>query len=425
MSDDVVIRIEGLWKRYGLPLPAVVRKGLGWLRKGLNPKSKIQNPKSDNGPWALRDINLEVHRGEVLGIIGRNGAGKSTLLKVFAGVTPCTLGRVEVRGSVFPMIEINAGIHPELTGRENVYLLGAIMGLSRQEIGVVLPEIEEFSELREWLNKPVRMYSSGMLARLGFSVAMNVEAEILLIDEVLAVGDLAFQRRCFDRIEKLRSSEITVLFVSHNIRQIQRICSRAILMDRGEIVQRGSATEIANAFYSDSVQAHSRYVEQILSKQGDTNEEILIDSVKIHNENDEATDAIVTGRPLRVDVEFNVREVIENAYVSLNLRTSDFVFLACQKAQGIRLPAGKSTLTWQVPVLHLLPGTYLLSTTIKEANNRNVLRDEGNRVLTVLPNRFGTNIDGLVNLPTEWQLTASGTGREKHLLFAGKWDTSS
>ena len=444
MSDDVAIRIEGLWKRYGLPLPAVVRKGLVWLRRNLHPQhalshaegSKIpdpcsaehtspgRNPQSNDGPWALRDIDIEVRRGEVLGIIGRNGAGKSTLLKALAGVTPCTLGRVEVRGSVFPMIELNAGIHPELTGLENVYLLGAIMGLSWQEVRVVIQEIVDFSELGEWMNKPVRMYSSGMLTRLGFSVAMNVSADILLIDEVLAVGDLQFQRRCFDRIEKLRSSGVTILFVSHNIRQIQRICSRAILMDEGGIFQRGSATEIANAFYSDSVKAHSRYVKQILSKQRGNGEEVMIASVSVYNENSELTDEIVSGRSLRVDVEFNVREQIENAYVNLNMRTSDFVFLACQKAQAIRLPARKSTLTWRFQVLHLLPGTYILSTTLKDSNNRYIVSDGGNRVLTVLPNRFGTNIDGLVNLPTEWQLTVNRTGNKKHLIASGRWDTS-
>ena len=181
MSEDVVIRIEGMWKRYGLPIVPALRRGWRALR-GRGP--------GNEDAWVLRDVNLEVRRGETLGIIGRNGAGKSTMLKVLAGVTPPTRGRVEVRGRIFPMIELNAGVHPELTGRENVHLLGAVMGLGRREVRAKLPAIENFCELGEWFDKPVRMYSSGMLARLGFAVAINVDSDIIMVDEVFAVGDL-------------------------------------------------------------------------------------------------------------------------------------------------------------------------------------------------------------------------------------------
>ncbi len=190
MSDDVVIRIEGLWKRYGLPLPAVIRKGWNLVRHG-----HLESGNGDHGPWALRDVNLEVRRGETVGIVGRNGAGKSTLLKVLAGVTAPTRGRVEIRGRIFPMIELNAGLHMELTGRENVRLLGAVMGLSRREMESRLPDIEEFTELGVWFDKPVRTYSTGMLGRLGFGVAVNIESDVVLIDETFAVGDLKFQKQ--------------------------------------------------------------------------------------------------------------------------------------------------------------------------------------------------------------------------------------
>ncbi|MBZ0306406.1 MAG: ATP-binding cassette domain-containing protein, partial [Anaerolineae bacterium] len=166
-----VIRVEGLYKQYGLPLPSPFSR----LRGLTEPK------------WSLRDIQFEVRGGETLGIIGYNGAGKSTLLKVLAGVTPPTRGQVEVRGRVFPMIELNAGMNMELTGRENVLLLGILMGMSRAEIRAKLPEIEDFCELGKWFDEAVWKYSSGMLARLGFSVALNVDADILLVDEVLAV----------------------------------------------------------------------------------------------------------------------------------------------------------------------------------------------------------------------------------------------
>ncbi len=189
MSEEVMIRIEGLWKHYGLPLPRIVRRGWNWLTH------KNESSGDSGGPWALKDINLEIRKGETIGIVGRNGAGKSTLLKVLAGVTAPSRGLVEIRGRLFPMIELNAGLNMELTGRENVRLLGAVMGLSRREIESKLPDIEEFTELGDWFDRPVRMYSSGMLARLGFGVAVNIESEIILIDETFAVGDLKFQKQ--------------------------------------------------------------------------------------------------------------------------------------------------------------------------------------------------------------------------------------
>ncbi len=248
MSDDVIIKVEGLWKRYGLPLVPAVR---GLVTRLRNSKSSTLN---ERGPWALRDISFEVKRGETLGIIGRNGAGKSTLLKILAGVTPPTRGQIEVRGRVFPMIELNAGIHPELTGRENVRLLGAIMGLSRLEIEEKMPEIEEFTELEEWFNQPVRKYSSGMLARLGFGVAMNVEADILLVDEVLAVGDVGFQNRCLGRMKEYREAGKTILFVSHALEMVQYLCQQVMLLDKGEAIVEGKPEGVITQY--ENIQYH-------------------------------------------------------------------------------------------------------------------------------------------------------------------------
>jgi ABC-type polysaccharide/polyol phosphate transport system ATPase subunit len=195
-------------------------------------------------PWALRDISLKIARGEVLGVIGPNGAGKSTLLKILAGVSPPTKGKTAVKGKVFSMIELNAGLHPEFTGRENVYLLGAIMGLSRSFIKNKMTRIEEFCEIGQYFDKPVRTYSDGMLARLGFAVAVNVKADILLIDEVLAVGDLNFQNKCLRKIKQLKESQdATIIFVSHNLDMVQYLCQRAIILDKGSIIKDGPADE--------------------------------------------------------------------------------------------------------------------------------------------------------------------------------------
>ena len=203
MSDimsvkETVIELNDVWKRYGLPL-------LPFLRRQLHRTQGKQLQREAYGPWALREINLSIKQGDALGIIGRNGAGKSTLLKLLAGVSPTTHGTLMTKGRIFPMIELNAGLNTELTGYENIEILSAIMGLRHDMLQERIPRIAEFSELGDWLERPVRTYSSGMKARLGFSVAINVDADILLLDEVLSVGDVAFQKKCPQVFRRLGS----------------------------------------------------------------------------------------------------------------------------------------------------------------------------------------------------------------------------
>ncbi len=238
MAQDTVIKVEGLWKRYGLPSPKMLLNRL------------IGREADSSGPWALREINLEITRGETFGILGRNGAGKSTLLKVLAGVTLPTRGNVEVTGRIFPMIELNAGLNPELTGRENVKLLGSIMGLTRSEMEDKLPGIEDFTELGEWFDKPVRTYSSGMLGRLGFGVAVNIESDVILIDETFAVGDLRFQNKSLARMQRLRESGATILLVSHSLETLQFVSSRGILLEQGRLLREGEILETITQYES-------------------------------------------------------------------------------------------------------------------------------------------------------------------------------
>ncbi len=240
--NDVVVHVEGVWKRYGLPLvPALRRQWRQWVGRPMSI--------DEQGPWALRDISVTVRRGDALGIVGRNGAGKSTLLKILAGVTPPNKGRVRVSGRLFPMIELNAGIHPELTGRENTYLLGAIVGLRRRELNARMKTIEEFCELGEWFDRPVRVYSSGMLARLGFSVAVNVDTDILLVDEVLATGDIGFQKKCIDRINEMIARDgTTLLLVSHSPHEVESLCRDGILLDNGVPVFSGPPKELLEQY---------------------------------------------------------------------------------------------------------------------------------------------------------------------------------
>lgn len=200
--------------------------------------------------WALRDLSLEVRKGEVFGIIGQNGAGKSTLLKVIARVLRPTQGRVQVRGRVVPLLELGAGFHPELTGRENIVLNGAMFGFTRAEMNRKVDRIIEFAEIRDFIDAPLRTYSSGMWARLGFAVATDVNPDILILDEVLSVGDEAFQRKCLDRIDTFRANGATILMVSHNTVMVQDRCQRAAWLVHGQLCMVGDSKTVGDAYHA-------------------------------------------------------------------------------------------------------------------------------------------------------------------------------
>lgn len=310
MSEEVTIRIQGLWKRYGFPIPEFVRRSVNRLRNGKQ--------SNNDGPWALRDINLEIRRGETVGIVGRNGAGKSTLLKVLAGVTTPTRGKVEVLGRIFPMIELNAGLHMELTGRENVRLLGAVMGLSRREIESGLPGIEEFTELGEWFDKPVRMYSSGMLARLGFGVAVNIESDIILIDETFSVGDLKFQNKSLARVREMRESGATILLVSHSLETLQFVARRGVLLEQGGLVAEGSALEAINAYETLVFRSEQQRLEHRVRSRI-TSEEVNIYGARLYSEDGESLSEVPAGSPFGIEVDIRLNRPLRRPMFSLGI----------------------------------------------------------------------------------------------------------
>lgn len=259
--SDVVIKVENLSKQYRLGTV-----GIGTLSHDLNrfwakvrgkedPYLKIgqANDRTKKGDsdyvWALKDINFEVRRGEVLGIIGRNGAGKSTLLKILSQITRPTTGSVKMKGRVGSLLEVGTGFHPELTGRENIYINGAILGMRKWEIDKKLDEIIDFAGVERYIDTPVKRYSSGMMVRLGFSVAAHLEPEILIVDEVLAVGDAEFQKKCLGKMGEVSKNEgRTILFVSHNLGAVKEICSRGLLVDFGEILQDDTSQKVVEKY---------------------------------------------------------------------------------------------------------------------------------------------------------------------------------
>jgi len=237
MSSDVAISVDHVSKLY--------RKQNQRTFKELIP-ALFGGQKVAETFWALDDVSFEVKKGETIGIIGPNGSGKSTLLKLIAGVTKPTKGEIKVNGRIAPLIELGAGFHPELTGRENVYLNGVILGLTRAQIDEKFDEIVDFAELWEFIDQPVKHYSSGMYLRLAFAVAVHTDPEILLVDEILAVGDASFQEKCRRRMEDFKKKDVSIVFVSHSNESIREICDSAVLLRSGSLITKGSASDVLN-----------------------------------------------------------------------------------------------------------------------------------------------------------------------------------
>jgi len=242
MTEDVAIEVRDLAKRY-----EITGDQAGYLLLTERSTQRVKNFGRGSKPqefWALRDIDFEVRRGETLGVIGHNGAGKSTLLKILSRITPPTKGEVHLRGRVGALLEVGTGFHPELSGRENVFLNGAILNMKRNEIQSRFDEIVEFADIGPFIDTPVKRYSSGMQLRLAFSVAAHLEPEILIIDEVLSVGDLAFQQKCLGRMEEASKEGRTVVFISHSLPSVVNLCDRAIMLSEGRIAASGTVGEV-------------------------------------------------------------------------------------------------------------------------------------------------------------------------------------
>ncbi len=321
---EPIISVRGLGKRYNInqrkgsyitlrdSLTQLFSKPFSFIRKKLKDPSK----KKREDFWALKDINFEVQRGEVLGIIGHNGAGKSTLLKILSQITPPTTGEIRLRGRIGSLLEVGTGFHPELTGRENIFLNAAILGMRRKEIEQKFDKIVEFSEIGTFLDTPVKYYSSGMHVRLAFSVAAHLDPDILVLDEVLAVGDSDFQRKCFQKIQEITQAEgRTILFVSHNMNALLSLCSRAILLERGQLILQGPVEEVVNAYLKD------RKKTNIFAHPADTIKDVYVAKAFPSNERGESKDLYAFEDQITLQLELYVN-IPRNVLVSIVLLDS-------------------------------------------------------------------------------------------------------
>jgi len=321
--------------------------------------------------WALRDVSFEVARGEAFGIVGRNGAGKSTILKLLSGITAPTEGEITLRGRLAALIELGSGFHPELTGRENVYLSGSILGLRRREITQRLASIAEFSGVGAFMDTPVKFYSSGMYVRLGFAIAAHLEPDVLLVDEVLAVGDAEFQARCLRRIEELKRRGITMIFVSHDLGAIEQICDRAVLMERGAVAASGSAHDVVTAY-----QRLAAGLEPVptCDDRAPDNEPMRIASMTLRTPDGRHTLAATAGDALTVQVVVTSAAAFDDVDVTVSFYDLEHGTLLAEctsrnRDERLAVAPGDTTIEFEIPRLPFAPGVYTVGATATSAHS--------------------------------------------------------
>jgi len=401
------ITVENVWKRYrkGQTGYHTLREDLYNLTGRLLDFGGEKKRDADTEHvWALRDVSFEVKPGERLGIIGRNGSGKTTLLRLIAGITRPTRGKIEVRGRLGVLIEIMAGFHPELTGRENVYLNGAIMGMSRKEIKRKFDEIVAFAELEEWIDTPIKRYSSGMQVRLGFAVAAHLDPDILLIDEVLAVGDAAFQKKCLGKMEGAAQEGRTVVFVSHNMAAVRELCQRALLLDNGKIVFAGDSHDTI-AYYLSAPAVTAESVAQ--SQRGVTILGEFFEGV----ERGPFGIALVPGKPFTCGLDLQVNRAPDRLWVNMQIFSIDGVPLVHVRNDfdGVELSPklGKARVLIRFEDLPLLPGSYNLRFRLVSHYGGDLSIEDSRDLPVLVPGTKGERMKyrAFVRTRNSWEIT--------------------
>jgi len=337
---DIVIKASGLGKEYALKSGKSL--SLSESLKGLiRKKEKTQ----DSSFWALKDINFEIQKGEAVGIIGKNGAGKSTLLKILSRITHPTTGSIHVSGRLASLLEVGTGFHPELTGLENIYLNGTILGMKRREIKSKLDEIIAFSGVEKFIDTPVKHYSSGMYVRLAFAVSAHLEPEILVIDEVLAVGDAEFQKKCLGKMEDVTSQGRTVLFVSHNMKSIQRLCDKSIFLENGTLNRMGNTSEIVADYLNNFLQLKNR-----VERKNQINKPVSLKSVEMIDKDHQVKTIFETNENVGIKISFFINSSVKFSFgIKLFNKEGDVVFASHSEIDNYHINEtglDKSKIVW-------------------------------------------------------------------------------
>lgn len=402
MSNDIVISAEGLGKRYyrGVTHHNSLRDTLEGAVAGLLGR-KSRSDKEKGLFWALQDASFEIAKAENIGIIGLNGAGKSTLLKILSRIVTPTEGRAQVKGRLGALLEVGTGFHRELTGRENVYLYGSILGMTRQEIARKFDAIVEFADIPGFIDTPVKHYSSGMYVRLAFSVAAHLAPDILLLDEVLAVGDFAFQRKCMDFTRQLEREGATILFVSHNMFSIRSMCERVIYLKQGRVVFDGPTEEGLTLYESDSRLATALWFDPSIEP------EVLITGVELYGEDGQQKTIFDFGERMRIRISYRALQPIQEPHFLCSFKRSDTV-LCCNFSSyfdKLDLPqiSGDGVVELVTPPLKLVSDRYSVLIAVREEGFRRPVAGQIGTSFHLRHEIFMASEYGVFHEPAHWR----------------------
>lgn len=401
--SDTLITVENISKKFCRTLKRSLWYGVQDMGTELFGRNSARAELRKDEFWAVQNVSFTVNRGETVGLIGHNGAGKTTMLRMLNGLIKPDLGYMRIRGRVQALIALGAGFNPILTGRENVYVNASVLGISKAELDRRFDEIVAFSGIEEFIDMPVQSYSSGMVVRLGFSIAAHLEPDILLVDEVLAVGDLAFKTKCQVRIQELKEKGVAIVLVSHSLHTISHVCTRAVTMDKGQVVFSGDTEKAIDAYRTSLIRENKSLADELRAGTG----QIQVERVEVLNQHDEAQETFATGDFFKARIFYQAQQPVLNPVFNLTMHV-----LNSHQVTGIRtdvdgvavgrLPAGRGYIDVVVPQLNLLPNIYSMDAVIFHQDGF-TFYDRVNK-LAHFKVEGGLLINGTAYLPHDWRM---------------------
>jgi ABC-type polysaccharide/polyol phosphate transport system ATPase subunit len=407
MSAQPVVSFEGVSKRFEFTSDkpvTIVESIVGSFSRSRNERRQSL--------WAVRDVSLAAVKGECLGLIGRNGSGKSTILKLATGIIRPTAGQVTVKGRLSALLELGAGFHPDLTGSENIFLNASILGMEKEEIAASYDTIVEYSELGEYIYMPVKHYSSGMYMRLGFSVATHVNADVLVVDEVLAVGDQAFQDKCIDRIYEMKRMDTTIIIVSHDLETVRSLCSHVLWIDNGTVRQSGPADAVIDQYLENTYFESDGQPRLHPTVDGDSSRwgtrEIEITDVRFLDATGNARNTFHTGEDMTIEIAYMANEAVDRPEFALAIFRQDGVKVNAPNsrlsAPRMGLARGAGVVHYSIECLPLLPAIYQISAVVRDEQRSQALDHHEKAYSFRVVQGDSAEVDGLVQIPANWEI---------------------